>query len=233
MLMLSAAPTGAILPARIAFQGRLRDMRIPLTPKGAVALLIVCLLVVTAVKFGPGIFRWLTSKGAPRRAAPVSAGDLHLLDLDNPRVLVEKGARRLTVFSVRKPVKSYRIALGWGGGDKEREGDGRTPEGEFYICAKNPNSRFYLSLGLSYPNIEDAERGLRDGLINRDQYEDIISAIRRDITPPWKTPLGGEIMLHGHGTHRDWTAGCVAMANEDIAQLYEALPVGTPVEIVP
>ncbi len=159
-------------------------MRIPLTPKGAVALLILCLLAAAAVTFAPRIFRRLTSKGPPRRAASVSAGDLHLTDLDNPRVLVEKGARQLTVFSDRKPVKSYRIALGWGGGDKEREGDGRTPEGEFYICVKNPNSRFYLSLGLSYPNIEDAERGLRDGLIDRDQYEEIVSAIRRDITPP-------------------------------------------------
>lgn len=150
-----------------------------------------------------------------------------------PRMVVEKAARRLTLYDAGKAVKTYRVALGRGRADKVREGDGCTPEGQFYVCVKNPRSRFTLSLGLSYPNIEDAGRGLRDRLIDRAQHDAIVGAIRRKRQPPWYTPLGGEIMIHGGGSGRDWTAGCVALDDEVIKELYRVVPLGTPVEVRP
>lgn len=154
--------------------------------------------------------------------------------LVDPRLLIEKSRRTLTVFSDERPVKTYRIALGpqWEG-DKEREGDGRTPEGEFYICSKNPKSKFNLSLGLSYPNAEDAERGLAQHLITTREHRTIIEAIRSYRQPPWTTKLGGEIMIHGGGTQRDWTIGCAALDDADIEELYNRLPTGTSVVIRP
>ncbi len=70
-------------------------------------------------------------------------------------------------------MRTYRVGLGFSPvADKQREGDGATPEGEFYVFVKNDKSAYYLSLGVSYPNVEDAERGLRDGLITKAQYDD-------------------------------------------------------------
>lgn len=89
-----------------------------------------------------------------------------------------------------------------------RQGDRRTPEGEFYIFTKNDKSAFYLSLGVSYPNIEDAERGLRDGMITRGQHDAIVRATRNKRTPPQNTRLGGTIYIHGNGASSDWTWGC-------------------------
>jgi murein L,D-transpeptidase YafK len=124
-------------------------------------------------------------------------------------------------------------------GDKSVEGDRKTPEGQFHIVFKNPQSKFHLSLGLDYPNREDAERGLAAGLINRKQYDDILAALASDLTRQenqqklWYTPLGGEIFLHGHAEGRTGTAGCVALSNSDIEELYAILPLGTPVEVRP
>ena len=115
--------------------------------------------------------------------------------------------------------------------DKVKEGDRRTPEGNFYVFVKNEKSAFYLSLGLSYPNIEDAERGLRDGLINRAQYNQIVQAIRGKTAPPQNTPLGGLIYIHGNGSQTDWTWGCVALDDNDIRELFDAVPKGTEVVI--
>ncbi len=153
--------------------------------------------------------------------------------LDDPWVLVEKRGRRLTVYDGDRPVKRYRVAIGRGRGDKTREGDLCTPEGEFYVTHHNPGSSFHLSMGLSYPSIEDARRGLRDGLIRREQYDAIVAAIRAGKRPPWNTRLGGEIMIHGGGADRSGTAGCIALSNEDVEELYEAIPDGTTVKIAP
>lgn len=114
-----------------------------------------------------------------------------------------------------------------------RSGDHRTPEGEYYIFTKNNKSAFYLSLGISYPNIAHAERGLRDGLITRAQYEAIMRANKAKRTPPQNTRLGGTIYIHGNGASSDWTWGCVALENEDIRELFNAISVGTPVTILP
>jgi murein L,D-transpeptidase YafK len=156
------------------------------------------------------------------------------LPLAQPAIVVEKAARRLTLYSNGERVRVFQIALGFEpAGDKVKQGDGRTPEGDFYVCMKNERSKFYLSLGLSYPNAEDAERGLRDGLITRAQHKQIIDAIGRGAKPPWNTLLGGEIFIHGGGTASDWTWGCVALANEQVKELFDAVPLGTHVRIDP
>jgi hypothetical protein len=152
--------------------------------------------------------------------------------LVRPQLVVEKTGRTVTVFSAGKAVKVYRIALGRSpDGDKERAGDDRTPLGRFYICNKNAQSRFGKSLGLSYPNVEDAKRGLKAGLISGHEERAIVEAVENRQQPPWSTRLGGQIMIHGGGTERDWTTGCVALSNADINELFAEVPVGTAVVI--
>lgn len=117
-------------------------------------------------------------------------------------------------------------------GHKAREGDGKTPEGRYYICTRNARSKYHLSLGLSYPNPQDAGAALRAGLIDLAQCKAIERAAQRGRRPPWDTPLGGFIMLHGGGAG-DWTAGCVAVSDADIELLWDACPMGTEVVILP
>lgn len=156
------------------------------------------------------------------------------LPIEKLRIVVYKRERKLELFSDQALLKTYRVGLGFSPvTDKKQEGDGATPEGEFYIFVKNNKSSYYLSLGVSYPNLEDAERGLRDGLITKNEYESIAEALRKKIAPPQYTRLGGLIYIHGHGSASDWTWGCVALENEDIKELYDAVSVGTPVTIVP
>ncbi len=168
-----------------------------------------------------------TEQGAANRA-PLK------LPLVEPRIVVSKAGRLLTLYSGGRVVRAYRVVLGFNPvGDKVKQGDGATPEGEFYVCVKNEKSKFYRSLGLSYPNEEDAGRGLRDGLITRAQHDRIVRAIKERRTPPWDTALGGEIFIHGGGTRGDWTWGCVALENEQAEELFNAVPKGTPVRIEP
>jgi murein L,D-transpeptidase YafK len=94
------------------------------------------------------------------------------LNLSDPRIVIKKGARTLELFDGERLVKTYPMVLGFAPvGDKEVVGDGKTPEGEFYIFVKNDKSKFYLSLGLSYPDADDAKRGLEKRLITRGQYD--------------------------------------------------------------
>jgi murein L,D-transpeptidase YafK len=156
------------------------------------------------------------------------------LPLVSPKILVRKGERKLELYSGDTLLRTYKVGLGFSPvADKKQEGDGATPEGEFYVFVKNNKSAYYLSLGVSYPNAEDADRGLRDGLINRAQHRAITEAIRKKTAPPQYTKLGGLIYIHGHGARSDWTWGCVALENEDVKELFDAVTVGTPVTIVP
>lgn len=156
------------------------------------------------------------------------------LPLADPRLEVRKGERKLLLFSNGRLVRTYHVGLGLSPvGDKERQGDHRTPEGDFYIFTKNLQSAFYLSLGVSYPNLAHAKRGLRDGLITKAQYDQIVAANMQKKTPLQRTKLGGDIFIHGHGASSDWTWGCVALENEDIRELYDAVEIGTPVTIKP
>ena len=154
--------------------------------------------------------------------------------LRDAQIIVHKSRRTLELYSHGKVLRSYRVGLGFNPvGDKEREGDGRTPEGDFYIFVKNPKSSYYLSLGISYPNVEDARRGLRDRLISKDQHDEIVRAIRNVKKPPQETPLGGLIYIHGNGAQTDWTLGCVALENENMKELFDLAFVGMPVTIKP
>jgi murein L,D-transpeptidase YafK len=173
------------------------------------------------------------SNSAARADDDVNSKPLRL-PLSRPEIVVEKSARRLSLYAGGEVVRVYRVGLGTAPvGDKERAGDRRTPEGSFYVCVKNPQSAFYLSLGLSYPNAEDAERGLRAGLITRAQYRRIVRAISGNQTPPWDTALGGTIFIHGNGSQSDWTWGCVALDDRDMKELFDSVPTGTPVRIEP
>ena len=118
-------------------------------------------------------------------------------------------------------------------GHKQVEGDGKTPEGEYYVCVKNYNSAFYLSLGLSYPNKDDAAAALADGRITNKVYKNIAAAIDSKQCPDWYTPLGGAIMIHGHGGDSDWTSGCVAVDNNIMDILFEYCGLRTKVTILP
>ena len=154
--------------------------------------------------------------------------------IEKPHIVVYKQARKLELYSDKKLVRTYRVGLGFNPvADKQREGDGATPEGEFYVFVKNSKSAYYLSLGVSYPNAEDADRGLRDGLINKAQHAAIHEAIRKKKAPPQYTKLGGLIYIHGNGASRDWTLGCVALEDNEMKELYDAVTVGTPVTIKP
>ena len=154
--------------------------------------------------------------------------------INKPHIVVYKKARKLELYSDKTLVRSYRVGLGFNPvADKLREGDGATPEGEFYIFVKNSKSAYYLSLGVSYPNAEDADRGLRDGLISKAEHATIVDAIRKKKAPPQYTKLGGLIYIHGNGSSRDWTLGCVALEDNEMKELYDAVTVGTPVTIKP
>ncbi len=171
------------------------------------------------------------SRGIPPN--PPNTADQPLV-LKSPRILVKKAERKLLLYSDGKLVRTYRIGLGLSPvGDKVRQGDRRTPEGDFYIFTKNDKSAFYLSLGISYPNATHAERGLRDGLITKAQYDSITRALKARQTPPQNTRLGGDIYIHGNGAGSDWTWGCVALEDRDVRELFQAIPVGTPVRIEP
>ncbi len=154
--------------------------------------------------------------------------------IEKPRIVVYKKDRKLELYSDQTLLRTYHVGLGFSPvADKQREGDGATPEGDFYVFVKNNKSAYYLSLGVSYPNTEDAARGLRDGLITKAQHDAIVEAVRNKTAPPQYTKLGGLIYIHGHGAKSDWTWGCVALENEDIKELYDAVSVGAPVTIKP
>jgi len=155
-------------------------------------------------------------------------------------LVIKKGERKLYLYRItdgqRTLAKTYRIALGSNPvGHKQRQGDGATPEGNYYVTHHNPKSNFYLSLGLSYPNARDAQAGLDRGLISPAEYRSIVSAIEAGGKPPQNTKLGGDLFIHGGGAsgQRDWTLGCVALENADVKELFETVPVGTPVRIEP
>ena len=144
------------------------------------------------------------------------------------QILIEKGNRKLTLLDENHgAVFSCKIALGFSPvGPKEKEGDGKTPEGEYFVCLKKLG-KYGPSLGVSYPNEQDARR--------MGAEEALIACIRERTLhlqrPPWGSSLGGEIYIHGGGTDRDWTAGCIALEDGDAERLYEFVPIGTRVAI--
>lgn len=150
-----------------------------------------------------------------------------------PSILVERSRRRLTLRVPGRAPRQFAAAVGRNlATDKAVEGDEATPLGAFTVCAKNPRSRFTLSVCLSYPNAEDADRGLRDGLIGAVEHAAIHAAIREHRLPPQNTRLGGEIYIHG-GRGPDGTRGCIALDDAAIREVFQTVTLGTPVRIVP
>ncbi len=153
--------------------------------------------------------------------------------LKDARIIINKKKRILYLFSGDTLMRIYPVNLGPDPlRDKAKQGDGRTPEGKFFVCNKNPRSKYYKALGISYPSKEDALRGLKYGLITKAQYQAIVNAINRGQKPPWFTRLGGAVCIHGGGIGWDWTRGCIALRNADINELFQVVSVGTPIVIV-
>jgi murein L,D-transpeptidase YafK len=148
---------------------------------------------------------------------PVAAGDFPLAD----KVVVEKGKRKLHLLRNGIPFRTFNIALGSEPlGDKEREGDQRTPEGYYMLDARNPDSDYFLSIHVSYPNARD-----------------LVEAREKGVDP------GGQIMIHGqpnlpnfsaaYYAREDWTNGCIAVSNSDMIDIWLMTPDLIPIEIVP
>jgi hypothetical protein len=175
-----------------------------------------------------------------RQIRPITAPSLLVEEAGNVWIHIVKSERLLELCSEEDQViASYSIGLGgWPYDTKIMKGDSRTPEGTYYICLRNSNSRFYRGLGISYPNKEDAARGYADGIITKKEKDAIDAAIDAGQKPSWSTNLGGEIEIHGEredgtGSAWDWTAGCISVENEVMDILWEYCPNGTVVIIDP
>ncbi len=148
----------------------------------------------------------------------ISAGCSRFIEYNGPevtRIEVHKSSRVMYLFNDENLLESYAFELGFAPeGHKVQEGDGRTPEGRYFIDRRNPNSNYYLSIGISYPNAQDRE-----------------AAAELGVSP------GGDIFVHG--TTRpfrgrdDWTAGCIAVTNAEMRQIYAMVRDGTIIDIYP
>lgn len=192
---------------------------------------------VKTITLGEG-FEVLGEEGTYLKAksSSGSVGWLKKSDTSSVWILLEKSKRRLTFFDQRTPLDDWGADLGpEPKGDKEKQGDGKTPEGEFYVCRKIPNSQFYKAFLVSYPSIQHAERGLKNGWITPAQHASIVKAIKTRNVPPQNTRLGGYIEIHGSGTggFYDWTLGCAGMPNKAMDFMWDKTPVGTPIVIIP
>jgi murein L,D-transpeptidase YafK len=132
-------------------------------------------------------------------------------------IVVNKAKREMFLVHHGKVLAAHRIELGFAPvGDKQFEGDGKTPEGTYYIDRRNPNSSFHLSLGISYPNEQD----------------------RAEAAALGKKP-GGDIFIHGQknpfvpNTGEDWTWGCISVTNREMEDIYAMVEDGTPITINP
>jgi len=137
------------------------------------------------------------------------------------KVVIEKGARQLHLLRKGKIFRTFEIALGMAPvGDKKQEGDFKTPEGNYLLDARNPNSEFFLSIHVSYPNLTDRREAASEG-----------------VDP------GGAIMIHGQPNEptrseayyrtQDWTNGCIAVSNSDMIDIWLMTGENTPIEIKP
>jgi murein L,D-transpeptidase YafK len=148
------------------------------------------------------------------------------------RIIVYKEERELELYFDSECIGTYKIALGSAPeGDKNAEGDMRTPEGEYYIITRHNKTDYGYFMGISYPNVADAQRNLDGGKIDQRTFDVIKTAIDKKRQPPWDTVLGGAIGIHGGGNETDWTEGCVALSMEDLEIVKGYAPLLTPVII--
>lgn len=150
------------------------------------------------------------------------------------QIVIEKQRRRLTLTEDGKAAWECRIALGsQPAGAKRMQGDGRTPEGDYFICLVKENGKYGRSLGLSYPNPSDAQLAFDEGRIDERTLMNIRTACAENRRPPWGSPLGGEIYIHEGGSETDWTAGCIALDSGDMDRLFPHWPQVDSVRIKP
>jgi murein L,D-transpeptidase YafK len=176
----------------------------------------------------------LALAGAGSAVDPLRATNATAIMLPTPRVVVLKAKHKLHLFDGDTLVRTYPIDLGSvAAGGKIHESDGRTPVGVFRVVTKNADSPYHRFLGLDYPGVNAVEFGLAHGLISLGEAADIRKALGSGGCPDWGTALGGGIGIHGHRVGRDWTAGCIALADEHVNELFSVLRLGDTVEILP
>ena len=177
---------------------------------------VALLLVLTAT--------WVHAE-APLSSSAIATPTSNLsLDAGLPladAIIVRKGERRLYLMRSGNVLRSFKVALGLRpDGHKQYEGDYRTPEGKYRLIRRNPNSEYFLSIQISYPNDDDLARARKQGM-----------------------RPGGAIMIHGQPNMPtrsrdyyatvDWTEGCIAVSNSDMVEIWLMTPPDTPIEIQP
>ncbi len=153
-------------------------------------------------------------------------------------IRIIKHARTLEVIAPSGEILlSAEISLGkCPVGAKSLEGDMKTPEGKYHITHKNTTSKYHIALGISYPSRKDAYLAQREKRIGKMTAMLILLCDLFRVRPPWKTKLGGFIMIHGEhpdGLTGDWTAGCIAVKNDEIEKIAKLVKRGEVVEILP
>lgn len=158
---------------------------------------------------------------APLQTAAIAGSSIEAALPLADRVVVRKGARKLELLRNGVALRSFKVALGLRPeGHKQFEGDFRTPEGVYRLTRRNPNSEYFLSIQVDYPNPQDVARARKQGL-----------------------RPGGSIMIHGqpnvpkksrdYYSNVDWTEGCIAVSNSDMVEIWLMTPPDTPIEILP
>lgn len=153
-------------------------------------------------------------------------------------IVVLKGVRRIFLMSrgsilhIDSTPACWGIGLGFSPvGHKQKEGDGKTPEG-WYSSSDKPWSSFYAAIAVHYPSATDTQKAVQSERLSAETAGSISRALQAGKKPPQKTPLGGEILIHGGGAATDWTLGCVAMEDKDIDQLRSQLPEDMVTEVL-
>ncbi|MBF0543096.1 MAG: L,D-transpeptidase [Candidatus Riflebacteria bacterium] len=150
------------------------------------------------------------------------------------KIVVRKRQRILQWFNHGIQIATFPVALGdKPEGNKSLGNDGKTPEGDYFICYKKENSRYHLFMAYNYPSPDDAAQACSDGRITASEAESILDASIKQSRPIWSTPLGGPAGLHGFGTGEDWTEGTIALANSHIEELFWNTPLKTPIQVLP
>ncbi|WP_123054212.1 L,D-transpeptidase family protein [Clostridium sp. JN-1] len=147
-------------------------------------------------------------------------------------IKVYKKKKILELYADKKLIGRFDISLGSSiDGKKEMQGDNKTPEGNYYICYKTNKTKHTYFIGISYPNIQDAKKGLEQGTIDKQTFDRIKSAIDEKKQPPWNTALGGDVGIHGGKDNHNLTCGSVMLSNDDINILKKYVTLNTPVDI--
>ncbi len=155
---------------------------------------------------------------------------------------IDKSRSELLVKRDDTIVKRYRAATGRGGeGTKRAKGDKKTPVGVYRIVDFKGDSRFHFFMQIDYPNLLDAWYGYKNELIDASEFREITTAVKNNRKPPQDTALGGQIGIHGIGdmnnekreihARENWTAGCIALTNDEISELRQYVTIGTPIVI--